>query len=239
MPVGPHILWPVNATKSAPQACTSVSRWGTYWLASTTAIAPASWAAVTSRSMGLMVPSTFDMAANDTTRAPSTRRSRSVRSRWPSAPRGIQRSSIPSSSSELVPRHDVGVVLELGEHHRIALAQVRSPPRLRDEVERLGGVLGEHHLPGPAATDERGDLRPGALERGGGLLGDHVGASMDVRVRLLVERLDRVEDGAGLLRGVRRVEVHEPLAVHLAVEDREVLLDRRGVERHVGTSQRS
>ena len=99
MPVGPHILWPVKAAKSAPQARTSVGMWGTYWLASTTAMAPASWAARTRRSTGLSVPSTLDMAANDTTLAPSTSRSRSVRSRWPSGPTGIQRSSMPSSAT--------------------------------------------------------------------------------------------------------------------------------------------
>ena len=98
MPVGPHILWPVKATKSAPQACTSVARWGTYCEASTTAMAPASWAARTSRSTGSSVPSTFDMAAKVTILAPSTSRSRSVRSRCPSGRIGIQRSSMPSSS---------------------------------------------------------------------------------------------------------------------------------------------
>ena len=45
MPVGPHILWLLKATKSAPHACTSVTLWGTYWQPSTIAIAPAAWAA--------------------------------------------------------------------------------------------------------------------------------------------------------------------------------------------------
>src|SRR5579883_2352082 len=41
IPVGPSILWPVNPTRSAPRAATSVGRWGTYWAPSATTIAPA------------------------------------------------------------------------------------------------------------------------------------------------------------------------------------------------------
>ena len=41
---------------------------------------------------------------------------------------------------EDVPRHDVGVVLHVREHDGIALAQVGACPRVRDEVDGLGGV---------------------------------------------------------------------------------------------------
>ena len=133
---------------------------------------------------------------------------------------------------ELVPGDDVGVVLELGEHDRVAGLEVGSAPRLGDEVERLGGVLGEHDLAGVRRPDEPGDLGAGALEGGGGLLGDEVGAAVHVGVRLLVVALHGVEHGLRLLRRVGRVEVDEAAAVHLALEEREVLADRGDVERH-------
>ena len=47
---------------------------------------------------------------------------------------------------EHVPRHDVGVVLHVGEHDDVAGAQVGTTPRGGDEVERFGGVLREDHL---------------------------------------------------------------------------------------------
>ena len=100
---------------------------------------------------------------------------------------------------ELVPGDDVGVVLQLGDDHRVAGAEVGSPPRLGHEVERLGGVLGEHDLAVAAGADEAGDLGPGALQRGGGLLRDEVGALVDVGVGLLVEPVEGVEHGPGLL----------------------------------------
>ena len=101
MPDGPHILWLEKAAKSAPHACTSVALWGTYWQASTTARAPASWAAAHSSATGVSVPSTLLIAVTDSTLAPSSRRSRSVRSSRPSAVSGIQRSSMPRSAASM------------------------------------------------------------------------------------------------------------------------------------------
>ena len=68
------------------------------------------------------------------------------------------------------------------------------------------------------------------LEPRGRLLRDRVDPAMHVGVGRLVVLLHGVEHRVGLLRGGRRVEVHEPLAVHHLVEDREVLLDHRGVD---------
>ena len=100
-PVGPSILWPVKPTKSASHACTSTGRWGTAWAASTFTSAPAAWAASDSNRMSFSVPSTFDMAVTDRSFAPSSSRSRSVRSSWKSSVIGIQRSSTPRSSTRM------------------------------------------------------------------------------------------------------------------------------------------
>ncbi len=65
---------------------------------------------------------------------------------------------------------------------------------------------------GSAGVDESRDLRARAFEGVGGPLGEFVDAAMDVRVvgRVIVD--ERVDDGLGLLRRRRRVEVDEPLA---------------------------
>ena len=54
---------------------------------------------------------------------------------------------------EQLPRHDVGVVLHLGDHDLVAGPEARTAGRragcaegVRHQVDRLGGVLGEHHL---------------------------------------------------------------------------------------------
>ena len=73
---------------------------------------------------------------------------------------------------EHLPRHDVGVVLHVREHDRVAGLQVGARPRVRDEVDRLGRVAGEDDLVGARRVDEAGDLAPRVLERGRGLLGD-------------------------------------------------------------------
>ena len=64
MPVGPSILWLVNAMKSTPSACTSTGQCGTLCDASTSTSAPAWWAARAISSTGLIVPSTFEMWTN-------------------------------------------------------------------------------------------------------------------------------------------------------------------------------
>ena len=42
------------------------------------------------------------------------------------------------------PRHEVGVVLHLGEHDGVAFVEVGASPRVGDEVDGLGDVLREH-----------------------------------------------------------------------------------------------
>ena len=141
---------------------------------------------------------------------------------------------------EHVPRDDVGVVLHVREHDGVAGAQVGAGPGVGDEVDRLGRVAGEHDLRRRAGADERGDLAARELVGGGRLFGDRVHAAVDVGVVVPVAVVHGVEDGERLLRRRRGVEVRDALAVHLALEEREVALDRGDVERaHAGTRNSS
>ena len=111
------------------------------------------------------------------------------------------------------------MVLHLGDHDGVARTEVGRTPRTGEQVERLGGVLGEDDLVGGRRVDEAGDLGSGSFERLGGAHGEIVGTSMHVRVGGLVVLVHRVDDGLGLLRGVARVEIDQRLVVHLLLKD--------------------
>ena len=93
--------------------------------------------------------------------------------------------------------------------------------RVGHEVERLGGVLGEHHLL-VGSPDEPGDLGARTLVGVGGLLAELVGAAVHGAVDLLAERALGVERTGIPLRGGAGVEVDQRLPVaHGAGQDRE------------------
>ena len=150
MPEGPHILWLEKATKSASHACTSVTLWGTYWQASTTASAPASWAAAPSSAPALIVPSTLLIAVNENTLAPSSKPVEVGEIELAVVGEGDPADLDAPLGGEHVPRHDVGVVLHVGEHDHVAGGRGWLVPTLRHQVQGLGGVLGEDDLVGRA-----------------------------------------------------------------------------------------
>ncbi len=129
-----------------------------------------------------------------------------------------------------LPRHDVRVVLHLGEQHLIALAQELAAPSLRDQVHRLRGSAREHDRLGPRGAEEPGEVRASALEELGGLLAQHVEASMRVRVVVRVEVGHRVDHLLRLLRRGGAVQVDERPVAHRAREDGEVLADPLDVQ---------
>ena len=127
------------------------------------------------------------------------------------------------------PRNQVGVVLHLREQDGVPLPEVGTAPGVGDEVDGLGGVLGEDDLARRRGIEESAHRFARALEAGRGLLGDLVDGPVDVGVARLHEVVHGLDDGPRLLRAVGRVEVDESVVVGDPVEDREVLLDRRYV----------
>ncbi len=109
---------------------------------------------------------------------------------------------------------------------RLRTRRRRVAHRVGDEVQRLGGVLGEDDLVAPGCADERRDLVAGGLIQRGGLLGEYVDAAVDVGVVQLVVVPLGVQDAGGLLRARRAVEVdQQPVVVDTPRQDREVLAD--------------
>src|SRR5437867_4163809 len=60
----------------------------------------------------------------------------------------------PAFGLEKLPRHQVRVVLHLGEHDRVARGELRAAPRMGDQVERLGAVAREDALARRGGVDE-------------------------------------------------------------------------------------
>ena len=69
---------------------------------------------------------------------------------------------------QLLPRHDVGVVLEVGEHDLVTGSDVLASPALGDEVDALGRAADEDDLARRRSVEEAPDLLAGRLERVGG-----------------------------------------------------------------------
>ena len=90
--------------------------------------------------------------------------------------------------AELLPRHDVGVVLEVGDDDLVALADVAPSPGLRHEVDRFGRAAdAEDDLFADGALMKRAHLLARRLVGIGRARGERVRGAMDVGVLVLVE----------------------------------------------------
>ena len=227
MPVGPTILCPVKATRSAPRLATSTGSWGTACEASSTSVAPTACAIVAISRTGLTVPSTLDTYATETILVRSlTRPSRAAaaRSSRPSSVTSNQRSTAPvrCASSCHGTRLEWCSITEMtiSSPGRSAGAQ-----RVGAQVERLGGVLGEDDLLRARRADELRQRGPRLLERLGRLGAEQVHGPGDVGVVVQVVVLDRLDHHPRLLRGVGAVQVDQRPVAGRALQDREVRAD--------------
>ena len=134
------------------------------------------------------------------------------------------------AARDVLPRHEVGVVLELGDHHEVARAEVVETPGVGDEVQGLRRVPGEDDLLLARCVEEGRHRAARTLERLGRPLGEPVDAAMDVRVLVLVEPAHPVEHLTRLLTRGGRVEVRDRLPVEELLEDREIGPQAVGVE---------
>ncbi len=226
IPVGAHILWPLAARKSTSSACTSTGMCGTDCAASTSTSAPAACARGTIVSSGTIEPIVLETWVSATSLTPRSSASRSSSTSVPSARGGDEAQLGAGLGGQQLPRHEVGVVLELAGEDRVAGVQVLQAPRERDQVDRLGRVAGPDDLGALARVDEARHLRAGGLEGVGRAGRDLVHAAVDVGVVVLVVVDQALDHRARLLRAGRRVEVHQPLAARRRLgQDRKVGLD--------------
>ena len=201
MPLGPHILWPETAMKSAPSACTSSSR----VRRRLRRVADEDRAALVrpgrdARRRRSTVPSEFEtMFGRDDLHVPEARelvelaRSAAVSS---TGRRGSRR----PSARDVLPGHEVRVVLELGREHdvtrasRFVQAQAYAT-RLSASVALRTKMISRSRR----RVDEGAHLLARAPRAPRRALAELVDAAVDVRVRRLVELRHRVEHLARLL----------------------------------------
>ena len=136
--------------------------------------------------------------------------------------------------AQLLPRHQVRVVLQFGDHDGIALTDVKLAGALIAEhvsnfIQRLSGVLGEGDLIA-VGTNEGGDGLASGLVRVIGLLRQLVGTAVHRSVGAEHELLLGLPYRQGTLRGRSRIQVHQRFTVaHRAREDRELFPNRINV----------
>ena len=101
---------------------------------------------------------------------------------------------------------------------------------LCDEVDAVGGALGEDNRVWVGGVEEgRGFLARALVERRG-TLAQQVRGAMDVGIRVTVIVVGRLDHRQWFLAGVRAVQVDQRLAVHELRQNRKVGADLRDVE---------
>ena len=129
-----------------------------------------------------------------------------------------------------LPGHQVGVVLELGQHDGVRAADVAPAPGVGHEVDGLRGVAHEDDLAAVRCADEARHLPAGALVGGRGLLADGVDAAMDVGAVAAVVGIHGLDHDARLEGRGGAVQVGQAAPAEVALEDGEVAADGLRVE---------
>ncbi len=123
---------------------------------------------------------------------------------------------------DMLPRHEVAVVLGNRDDDFVSLADIREAIAVGNEVQRLCRVLREDNFFRALRVDElRRDLAR-VLVDFRRLDGKRIGAAMRVCITAAIVAAKRSDDLLGLLRRRAVVEVDDGLAVHLRMEEREV-----------------
>ena len=122
-----------------------------------------------------------------------------------------------------LPRHDVAVMLRDRDDDLIALADIRTPIAVRDEVQCLRRILREDDLLGTRRADEL--LRPYTrrlidIRR---LYRKLVCTPMRIRVAVGAVVGDRLDDSLRFLRRGTVIKIDDGTTVHLRLQDREIL----------------
>ena len=135
----------------------------------------------------------------------------------------------PVPLAQEMPRHDVGVVLHLGDDDLVARLDRQAQP-MSHQIDRLGPALGPDDLfRGFRIQEPRHDLAR-LFESLGRLVRQGVQAAVDVGVAALHRRHQGVDYRARLLRRGRVVQIDQRFAVHLPRQDRELRPHGVGIE---------
>ncbi len=139
----------------------------------------------------------------------------------------------PGLGAQLLPRHDVGVMLQPGDDDLVILADMLAPPGLGDQIDRLGGAAHEHDLVAGRRVQEAGDGIARRLVGIGGARRQFMRGAVDVGVLVLVEVRNAVDHALRFLgrRGIVQPDQRPP--VDALPQNREVAAHGMDVERRM------
>ena len=114
---------------------------------------------------------------------------------------------------QLLPWHDIGVMLELRDDDFVAAADDLAAKGIGDQVDALGGATDKNDFIGRRGAQEVRHLGARRLVRIAGARCQCVGGAVDVRILVRIEIRHPVDHRLRLVRGGRIVEPGQRLAV--------------------------
>ena len=178
----------------------------------------------------MTVPSAFDTCATATSRVAGPR------SLTNSSTINSPRSSIGASASgrpfrtQHLPGDNVRMVFERGDQHFVAWTNARPAESLGDQVDSLSGAADKDDLARLGGAEKPLQLDACRFVIPRRPLAEQMNGAMDVGTFLDVEVIQRVQDGARLLRSGGVVEINKRSAMDRLRERRKVLADSVHVE---------
>src|SRR5712691_1145438 len=124
----------------------------------------------------------------------------------------------PDALGQQLPRHDITMVLHLGEQNLVTAPDVPGAPGLGDEVDAFGRAAREYDFVRAARVEVFGGAGAGGLKSRRGAVAQFVDTTMDIRIVLLVIVPQSVDDRPRFLRGRRVVQVEQWMSMNLLVE---------------------
>ena len=106
----------------------------------------------------------------------------------------------PGSLGELLPWHDIRVMLHLRKEYLIARPQIRIAPTAGYQVDRSGRARSENHLLRRVGLDPTGEHFSRLLHGLGGLGGQLMTAAMHVGIMRAIHAIHGIEDRRRALR---------------------------------------
>ena len=131
-----------------------------------------------------------------------------------------------------LPRHDIGMVFQFGNQHRLIRAHHAAAPAMRDQIDRFCAVAGENHFPRIWRIDEARDRTARGLKSIGRHFGKPIGAAMDIGISRFHAARHGINHCAGLLRTRPGIEKDKRLAMLRLRQDREILPDAMDIKAH-------
>ena len=131
---------------------------------------------------------------------------------------------------DLLPRHQVGVMLVWRHDYLVALADVLLRPGVRHQVQRLGGVARPDYLLRVFRAYEARYLGASAFIELGRFLAERMNPAMDIGIGTFIVVNQSLNDLARLLGSGGVVQIDQGFAIDLPGQDREIFPDFPRVE---------